>query len=213
MRKSTTVNQNDNVDTDSDESIPDLDTAKAFEDQEKTQNSFGATPANVEETPKFESMKVADLKAILKSYGAKVSGSKADLVSRAVNYFTTKGHWDKNHRQSVQKEESSNDILQELTKKRKIFANSELNWCSIDSFPRSSLPEMEYQTIVTFMQDCYIDIGGESVPCGTEKPVSKGEHMYKSEKIQLCEYAIANDENVILFRANMSASMKTTEIR
>ena len=200
-----TPKQND----DSDNDIPELeDTGAAGGAQTESSDN-----SKVSETPNFAFMKVDELKDILKKYGAKVSGRKQDLVKRANEYFETIGHWEKSVQKNEEAKSRSDDFLQELTEKRRIFKKSDLTWSDIESFPSASIPDMEYETISSFLTNCYVTLDGESVPCGTDKPTVKGEHMYKSEKVQLCEFALVPDENLILFRANMSASMKTTEIR
>ena len=174
---------------------------------------MSGTNSSEDNIPNFPSMSIEQLKPILRKYGTKVSGCKADLVNRARDFYKAVGHWEKKSNEKEESERKSNDFLNVLSEKRKIFLKSDLTWSSIDSFSSASIPDIEYQTISTFLSECYFDMEDETVSCGTDKPVIKGELMYKSEKIQLCEFTDIPGENIVLFRANMSASMKTSEIR
>ena len=200
------------VESDED-SIPDLDGTESQNHGHRDVTLVSASGNCDDKIPNFPSMKIEQLKAILKNYGTKVSGCKAELVERANDFYKAVGHWEKKREEKEESDKKSSDFLSVLTEKRKIFRKSDLTWSSIDSFSSASIPDIEYQSISTFLTECHFDLGDESVSCGTEKPVTKGERMYKSEKIQLCEFTDVSEENIMLFRANMSASMKTSEIR
>jgi len=156
------------------------------------------------DAPEFiKQMKVKELKEFLKKYDASLTGNKDSLIRRAGNYYNLHGHKEK-------VENSCDELLKSLTEKRKVFDRN-VEWKDISLLKKSDLPVLDDDVISKFLTICDINFGDEEIDCGTEKPAKKGKIMYYSEKIQLCEFALEND--LVLFRANMSASMSTSTFR
>ena len=163
----------------------------------------------MERRPDFEGMKVEELKEFLRKCCAKLGGKKAELYQRAIDYFNARGN-----PTSTIPDTSVNvaaEILEELDNDRNAF-NQIGDWRPITDMSRSGIPNgFDIDTISNFLTTAVFNFEDEEIPSGTEKPSKKGQAMYSNGKIQHCEYL--EKEDLIVFRANVEASLSTNTFR
>ena len=157
--------------------------------------------------PNFDGMKVTELKRVLIDFGASLSGNKETLIKRAKLY-------------QKKEEEIGNDIpttaneiseeLKILQEKRKIF-NQDYEYHEMD--PSSTyahlVPEsFNNDTVVTYLTSWKLYVNQEEVvDVGTNKPAVKGPQMFKDKLIQFVQFCEDNVLDLVIFRANINASM------
>ncbi len=144
----------------------------------------------------IEQMTVIQLKEFLRLRGKRCSGRKSELLALAKLF-------------------KDDPVLPTATSSRSlktpgtntIFAKGTLDWHDITSLKSGDVPEnFNIEVLTAFLTSQFLDVDGESIHSGTEKPAVKGRQLYASKKIQLCEYSV--DDSLVLFRCNMAASMR-----
>ena len=156
-------------------------------------------------TPNFDSMKVSELKRFLKDNGASQSGNKPDLIKRAKLYHSKP-------KDDVNPSTSSNEISEELKiyeEKRKIF-DSDHEYHDLEQGSRVSIPDaFDSDTICQYLTNwrLYDKDNDEDVDISTRKPAKKGEKMYNDKMIQFVQYSEDDVLDLLIFRANINASM------
>ena len=157
-------------------------------------------------TPNYDGMKVADLKRVLKDFGASLSGNKETLVKRAKLYHKNQEENPSNTLTTVNEISEEIKILQE---KRKIFdQDHEYHEMDPNSTYAHLVPEaFVNNTIVQYLTSWRLFVNQEEVDGGTDKPAIKGPQMFKDKLIQFVEYSEDNVLDLVIFRANINASM------
>ena len=154
--------------------------------------------------PDFDSMKVTELKRFLKDSGASQSGNKPDLIKRAKLYHSRPD--------AVNPSTSSNEISEELKiyeEKRKIF-HSDHEYHDLEQGSSVSIPDdFDSDTISEYLSSwrLYDKDNDEEVDISTRKPAKKGEKMYNDKMIQFVQYSEDDVLDLLIFRANINASM------
>ena len=157
-------------------------------------------------TPNYDGMKVADLKRVLIDFGASLSGNKETLVKRAKLYHKNQEENPSNTLTTVNEISEEIKILQE---KRKIFdQDHEYHEMDPNSTYAHLVPEaFVNNTIVQYLTSWRLFVNQEEVDGGTDKPAIKGPQMFKDKLIQFVEYSEDNVLDLVIFRANINASM------
>ena len=158
-------------------------------------------------------MSVEQLKSFLRRYPAKVGGNKAELVKRATEYYEARGSPDEHEEERAQIDRVEKSEIEKLEEKRKVFTIKG-NWkaISITSFKRNLIPSgFDSDVISSFLTTEIFHYDNEEIESGTFKPSRKGKDMYMSRKIQHCEFLL--HQNMIIFRANVQASMSASVFR
>ena len=143
----------------------------------------------------LDRMKKSEIVAFLKSRKKRCTGNRPELLQYAKSV--------------IEEVDMSLDetILDSLVEKRSVFELQTLKWASYESLKSSEIPEkFDITTVTNFLTNILMDFGDEEIDTGTEKPAQKGRKMYTSKKIQFVEFCI--HENLLMFRANIEASMK-----
>jgi hypothetical protein len=153
----------------------------------------------------FKSMKVTDLKDFLRKRGKPHSGNKECLIHMALTFALDPEVQDFLTNPSL-------DAIS-LVEQRKFFDKAENQWNDVETITSKDIPpEFCYEVFHAFLTEASYAIGDDDpIPCGTQKPVTKGRQIYNSSKIQLCE--VSNSASCILFRATIEASMSTARFR
>ncbi len=133
-------------------------------------------------------MTVVQLKDFLRARGKRCSGKKADLVA-LVKLFKD------DPLLSVPEDDSPQNVEFPET------------WIDVKSLRKQEVPpDFNIDVLNRFLTTQFLEVDGETISSGTEKPAVKGRQLYASEKIQFCEYA--QERGLIHFRCNMTASMR-----
>ena len=156
--------------------------------------------------PNYDGMKVAELKRVLIDFGASLSGNKETLVKRAKLYHKKEEENPSNNLTTVNEISEEIKILQE---KRKIFdQDHEYHEMDPNSTYAHLVPEaFVNNTIVQYLTSWRLFVNQEEVDGGTGKPAVKGPQMFKDKLIQFVEFSEDNVLDLVIFRANINASM------
>ena len=149
----------------------------------------------------IEAMNKNELLSNLRTYGAKGINAlnKPELIERLKKLVNREIDFPSESKVNVDSK------FQAILQKRTIFDKAGLVWspeCDSHSIPTG----FSIMKIHNFLTEDSVLIGDEELDAGTEKPAIKGRQLYLSAKIQFWEYCKDNDLH--LFRANISASMK-----
>ena len=156
--------------------------------------------------PNYDGMKVAELKRVLIDFGASLSGNKETLVKRAKLYHKKGEENPSNNLTTVNEISEEIKILQE---KRKIFdQDHEYHEMDPNSTYAHLVPEaFVNNTIVQYLTSWRLFVNQEEVDGGTGKPAVKGPQMFKDKLIQFVQFSEDNVLDLVIFRANINASM------
>ena len=160
-------------------------------------------------------MSVEQLKAYLRRYQARVGGNKADLVKRATDYYNAHGSPDVQEEERAAIDRVNKSEIEKLEEKRAVFKRKG-NWLAISqtNFQRTLIPSgFDGDVISSFLTTESFHYDDEEIESGTFKPSRKGKDMYLCKKVQHCEYLQLQREKMIVFRANVQASMSASVFR
>ena len=156
--------------------------------------------------PNFDGMKMVDLKRFLKDSGVSQTGNKETLIKRAKLYHK------KEENGSMIPPATANEVSEELkilTEKRRIF-DQDYEYHEMD--PSSTyahlVPEsFDLDTLLQYLTSWKLYVNQEEVDVSTDKPAVKGPQMFKDKLIQFVEFCEDNVLDLVIFRANINASM------
>jgi hypothetical protein len=159
----------------------------------------------------FSSWRVVDLKAFLKERGKRCSGSKEELVRLAIIYKDT---------EVPRPSTSTSTTSTELSDR---FDNPVMQWKDVNSPNQVQIPPgFDINSIMQFFTQVQVLRIGEDedededeglADVSTAKPTVKGRQMYLSEKIFLLQVSSPTDQESLIFRGNVQASMKKKDFR
>ena len=148
----------------------------------------------------LDKMKKDQIVAFLRSRGKRTTGLKDDLLAYAKLVLRN---------EDISIDES---VLASLLEKRKIFELQTLQWNPHETVKWSDIPEgFDILVISKFLTSTVLDFGDEMIETAIDKPAKKGRRLYNDKKIQYVESS--THEDLILFRANLEASMKSNLFR
>ena len=141
----------------------------------------------------------------LRSYGAKITGNKPELADRLKDYVKREIDFPSNDDLDIDFETESVT----LEHRRKIFDRRDLVWSN--EMSTKIVPDgFDLQKITNFLTNRFFQSGDKTTNLGTTKPAVKGRQSYLSGRVQHWEHSKTNDNdnNYVLFRANITASMR-----